>query len=29
LKVEKLQGHLGIPKTEQAILQNQLVDIHT
>lgn len=29
LRVEKLQGHLGIPKSEQAILQNQLVDIRT
>lgn len=29
LRVEKLQGHLGIPKSEQAVLQNQLVDIRT
>ena len=29
LRVEKLQGHLGIPKSEQAILKNQLVDIRT
>ncbi|MEE2730477.1 MAG: hypothetical protein VYA55_06610 [Pseudomonadota bacterium] len=29
LRVEKLQGHLGLPKSEQAILHNQLVDIRT
>ena len=29
LRVEKLQGHLGMPKSEQAILRNQLVDIRT
>lgn len=29
LRVEKLQGHLGIPQSEQAVLQNQLVDIRT
>lgn len=29
LKVDKLQGHLGIPKSEQTLIQNQLVDIRT